>query len=154
MRRTSFSDMSCSIARCLEQVGDGWTLLIIREAFFGTRRFGEFQSHLGIAPNVLAARLQGLVQHGILGAVSETENGRVLEYRLTDKGRDLFPIVIAMLQWGDRHAAAPEGPPVQIVDRQNGRPIAPLMVKSDDGRTLQVRDVLARAMPNDSLHKA
>lgn len=61
MRRTSFSDMSCSIARCLEQVGDGWTLLIIREAFFGTRRFGEFQSHLGIAPNVLTARLQGLV---------------------------------------------------------------------------------------------
>lgn len=145
MRRTSFSDMSCSIARCLEQVGDWWTLLIVREAFFGTRRFGEFQSHLGIAPNVLSARLHGLVQHGILQAVAESENGRVLDYRLTDKGRDLFPIVIAMLQWGDRHAPAPEGPPVQIVDRENGRPIAALQVHSDDGRVLQARDVRVRA---------
>lgn len=145
MRRTSFSDMSCSIARCLEQVGDGWTLLIIREAFFGTRRFGEFQSHLGIAPNVLTARLQSLVQHGILQAMAESENGRVLDYRLTDKGRDLFPIVIALLQWGDRHAPAPEGPPVQVVDRENGRPIAPLQVRSDDGRVLQARDVWAKA---------
>lgn len=145
MRRTSFSDMSCSIARCLEQVGDGWTLLIIREAFFGTRRFGEFQSHLGIAPNVLTSRLQGLVQHGILQAMAESENGRVLDYRLTDKGRDLFPIVIALLQWGDRHAPAPEGPPVQVVDRENGQPIAPLQVRSEDGRVLQARDVLAQA---------
>lgn len=145
MRRTSFSDMSCSIARCLEQVGDGWTLLIIREAFFGTRRFGEFQSHLGIAPNVLTARLQSLVQHGILQAMAESENGRVLDYRLTDKGRDLFPIVIALLQWGDRHAPAPEGPPVQVVDRENGRPIAPLQVRSEDGRVLQARDVWAKA---------
>lgn len=145
MRRTSFSDMSCSIARCLEQVGDWWTLLIVREAFFGTRRFGEFQSHLGIAPNVLSARLHGLVQHGILQAVAQSENGRVLDYRLTDKGRDLFPIVIAMLQWGDRHAPAPEGPPVQIIDRENGRPIAALQVRSDDGRVLQARDVRVRA---------
>lgn len=145
MRRTSFSDMSCSIARCLEQVGDWWTLLIVREAFFGTRRFGEFQSHLGIAPNVLSARLHGLVQHGILQAVAQSENGRVLDYRLTDKGRDLFPIVIAMLQWGDRHAPAPEGPPAQIVDRENGRPIAALQVRSDDGRVLQARDVRVRA---------
>src|SRR6218665_3022642 len=145
MRRTSFWDMSCSIARCLEQVGDGWTLLIIREAFFRTRRFGEFQSHLGIAPNVLTSRLQGLVQHGILQAMAESENGRVLDYRLTDKGRDLFPIVIALLQWGDRHAPAPEGPPVQVVDRENGQPIAPLQVRSEDGRVLQARDVLAQA---------
>ncbi|MBU0917564.1 winged helix-turn-helix transcriptional regulator [Aquabacterium parvum] len=144
MRRTSFSDMSCSIARCLEQVGDGWTLLIIREAFFGTRRFGEFQSHLGIAPNVLTARLQSLVQHGILQAMAESENGRVLDYRLTDKGRDLFPIIIAMLQWGDRHAPAPDGPPVKIVDRESGRPIAAMQVTSDDGRALQARDVRVR----------
>jgi DNA-binding HxlR family transcriptional regulator len=144
MRRTSFSDMSCSIARCLEQVGDGWTLLIVREAFFGTRRFGEFQSHLGIAPNVLTARLQGLVQDGILQAMAESENGRVLGYRLTDKGRDLFPIVIALMQWGDRHAPAPEGPPVQVVDRQEGRPIATLQVQAADGRVLQARDVQVR----------
>jgi DNA-binding HxlR family transcriptional regulator len=144
MRRTSFSDMNCSIARCLEQVGDWWTLLIVREALSGTRRFGEFQSRLGIAPNVLTARLQGLVQHGILQAVAESENGRVLDYRLTDKGRDLFPVIIAMLQWGDRHAATPAGPPVQIVDRQAGRPIAALQVQAADGRVLQARDVRVR----------
>ena len=85
------------------------------------------------------------MQHGILQAMAESENGRVLDYRLTDKGRDLFPIVIAMLQWGDRHASAPEGPPVQIVDRENGRPIAALQVRSDDGRVLQARDVRVRA---------
>lgn len=146
MRRTSFSDMSCSIARCLEQVGDWWTLLIVREALSGTRRFSEFQSHLGIAPNVLSARLQGLVQHGILQAVAESENGRVLEYRLTDKGRDLFPVIVALLQWGDRHAPALEGPPVQMVDRENGRPIAPLLVRSDDGRVLHARDVRLKAL--------
>lgn len=144
MRRTSFSDMGCSVARCLEQVGDWWTLLIVREAFFGTQRFGEFQSRLGIAPNVLSARLNSLVQHGILRATAESENGRVLGYRLTDKGRDLFPVIIALLQWGDRHAPPPGGPPVQVVDRETGHPIAPLQVRSHDGRVLQARDVLAK----------
>lgn len=138
--------MSCSIARCLDQVGDGWTLLIVREAFFGTRRFSEFQSHLGIAPNVLTARLQGLVQHGILQAMAESENGRVLDYRLTDKGRDLFPIIVALLQWGDRHAPAPEGPPVQLLDRDQGQPITPLLVRAEDGRVLQARDVRIRTL--------
>ena len=133
--------MSCSIARSLEQIGDWWTLLIIREALSGSRRFSDFQSHLGIAPNVLTNRLQGLVQHGILQVTDTSENGRALAYRLTDKGRDLFPIIVALAQWGDRHAAAPEGPPVQIVERGSKRPIAPLQVQSDDGRALQARDV-------------
>jgi DNA-binding HxlR family transcriptional regulator len=145
MRRTSFSDMSCSIARCLEQIGDWWTLLIIREALSGSRRFGEFQSHLGIAPNVLTSRLQGLVKHGILQVTEASENGRALAYRLTDKGRDLFPIIVALAQWGDRHAAAPEGPPVQIVERESKRPIAALQVRSDDGRALGPRDVALQA---------
>lgn len=144
MRRTSFSDMSCSIARTLEQVGDWWTLLLVREAFFGTRRFGEFQSHLGIAPNVLTQRLQDLVQHGILEVTAASENGRALDYRLTDKGRDLFPIIVALAQWGDRHAPAPGGPPAVIVDRDLQRPIAPLQVRADDGRVLQARDVAVK----------
>lgn len=141
MRRTSFSDMSCSIARGLEQIGDWWTLLLIREALSGTRRFGEFQSRLGIAPNVLSNRLQGLVQHGILQVAATSENGRALEYRLTDKGRDLFPVIVALAQWGDRHVPAPGGPPVQIVERESRRPIAPLQVRSEDGRVLRARDV-------------
>jgi len=136
--------MSCSIARTLEQVGDWWTLLIIREALSGTRRFGEFQSHLGIAPNVLTQRLQDLVHNGILEVTTASENGRALDYRLTDKGRDLFPIIVALAQWGDRHAPAPGGPPVVIVDRDLQRPIAPLQVRSDDGRVLQARDVAVK----------
>jgi len=136
--------MSCSIARTLEQVGDWWTLLIIREALSGTRRFGEFQSHLGIAPNVLTQRLQDLVHNGILEVTTASENGRALDYRLTDKGRDLFPIIVALAQWGDRHAPAPGGPPVVIVDRNHQRPIAPLQVRSDDGRVLQARDVAVK----------
>ncbi len=136
--------MSCSIARTLEQVGDWWTLLLIREALSGTRRFGEFQSHLGIAPNVLTQRLQDLVHNGILEVTTASENGRALDYRLTDKGRDLFPIIVALAQWGDRHAPAPGGPPVVIVDRDHQRPIAPLQVRSDDGRVLQARDVAVK----------
>ena len=136
--------MSCSIARTLEQVGDWWTLLLIREALSGTRRFGEFQSHLGIAPNVLTQRLQDLVHNGILEVTTASENGRALDYRLTDKGRDLFPIIVALAQWGDRHAPAPGGPPVVIVDRDLQRPIAPLQVRSDDGRVLQARDVAVK----------
>lgn len=139
--------MSCSIARTLEQVGDWWTLLIIREALSGTRRFGEFQSHLGIAPNVLTQRLQDLVHNGILEVRATSENGRALDYRLTDKGRDLFPIIVALAQWGDRHAPAPGGPPVVIVDRNHQRPIAPLQVRSDDGRVLQARDVAVKLTP-------
>lgn len=139
--------MSCSIARTLEQVGDWWTLLIIREALSGTRRFGEFQSHLGIAPNVLTQRLQDLVHNGILEVTTASENGRALDYRLTDKGRDLFPIIVALAQWGDRHAPAPGGPPVVIVDRDHQRPIAPLQVRSDDGRVLQARDVAVKLNP-------
>lgn len=155
MRRTSFSDMSCSIARTLERVGDWWTLLIVREAFFGTRRFGEFEAHLGIAPNVLTQRLAHLVEGGILEVVSSSQNGRALDYRLSDKGRDLFPIIVALAQWGDRHEPAPEGPPVRIVERRNGEPIAPLTLRSSKGRVLGVKDVTVApgpgATPEDHL---
>lgn len=147
MRRTSFSDMRCSIARALEQVGEWWTLLIVREAFFGTRRFGDFQSHLGIAPNVLAQRLQDLVGHGILEVTSTSENGRALDYKLTDKGRDLFPVIVALAQWGDQHAPAPDGPPVRIVERRTGRDIAPLSLRSATGRALTARDVTVAEGP-------
>jgi len=148
MRRTSFSDMSCSIARTLEQVGDWWTLLIVREAFWGTRRFGEFQSHLGIAPNVLTQRLHDLVGHGILEITATSDNGRALDYRLSDKGRDLLPVIVALAQWGDRHAPAPDGPPVRIVERRNGREVAPLALRSSaTGRVLTSKDVTVTEGP-------
>ena len=98
------------------------------------------------ADNIRHVTVPGALEVPVaLQAMAESENGRVLDYRLTDKGRDLFPIVIALLQWGDRHAPAPEGPPVQVVDRESGRPIALMQVCSDDGRVLQARDVRAKA---------
>lgn len=147
MRRTSFSDMSCSIARSLEQIGEWWTLLIIREAFFGTRRFGAFQANLGIAPNVLTQRLQDLVAYGILEITATSENGRAMDYALTDKGRDLFPIIVALVQWGDQHAAGPEGPPVRIVERRSGEDIAPVALRSSKGRPLGLHDVTVAPGP-------
>jgi len=148
MRRTSFSDMSCSIARTLEQVGDWWTLLIVREAFWGTRRFGEFEANLGIAPNVLTQRLHHLVSHGILEVTATTDNGRALDYRLSDKGRDLLPVIVALAQWGDQHAPAPDGPPVRIVERRNGREVAPLALRSSvTGRALGPKDVTVTEGP-------
>lgn len=152
MRRTSFSDMSCSIARTLEQVGDWWTLLIVREAFWGTRRFGEFQANLGIAPNVLTQRLHDLVAHCILEITATSDNGRALDYRLSDKGRDLLPVIVALAQWGDRHAPAPDGPPVRIVERRNGREVAPLVLRSSTtGRALSSKDVTVTEGPGAGL---
>lgn len=147
MRRTSFSDIPCSIARTLEIVGDWWTLLIVREAFFGSRRFGEFEKNLGIAPNVLAQRLGKLVDDGILRVASQSQSGRALDYRLTAKGRDLFPLLAAMVQWGDKHACGPAGPPVSIVERSTGQEIAPVALRSASGAALDVSEVMAVAGP-------
>ena len=147
MHRTSFSDMNCSIALTLELLGDWWTFLIVREAFFGSCRFGEFEKNLGIASNTLGNRLDKLVEGGILMVGSTSQNGRALAYRLTPKGRDLFPVLVAMLQWGDRHAAGPDGPPVRIVERRTAQEIAPLALRSASGEALDVSAVTVVAGP-------
>jgi DNA-binding HxlR family transcriptional regulator len=143
--------MTCSVARSLEMLGDWWTLLVVREAFYGTRRFGEFQRHLGIAPNILSKRLAGLVEHGIFEVGAEAANGRALEYRLTAKGLDLFPVIVALAQWGDRHAAGPKGPPVRIVDKRSGAEIQPLVPRAKSGRRLAARDVTVVEAPGASV---
>jgi DNA-binding HxlR family transcriptional regulator len=116
---SAYVDENCSIARTLELVGERWTLLIIRQALLGTRRFDEFQSELGIARNVLSARLERLVEAGILRRSLYEERPKRYEYRLTKKGTDLWPVLMAMLQWGDRYEA-PDGPPVVIEHRDCG----------------------------------
>lgn len=141
MRRTSFADKSCSIARTLEVVGEWWTLLIVREAFFGSRKFGEFERALGIAPNVLTQRLAKLVEGGILVVESTSQNGKAMSYRLSPKGRDLFPVLVAMLQWGDKYASGPKGPPVRIVERRTGQEIAPMVMRAANGEALDVSQV-------------
>ena len=119
MLPSAYVDENCSIARTLELVGERWTLLIIRQALLGTRRFDEFQSELGIARNVLSTRLERLVEAGILRRSLYEERPKRYEYRLTKKGTDLWPVLMAMLQWGDRYEA-PEGPPVVIEHRDCG----------------------------------
>jgi DNA-binding HxlR family transcriptional regulator len=131
--------MRCSIARALELVGDWWTMLLVREAFMGTRRFDVFQRNLGIAPNILSSRLKTLVASGILRRVPAGASRRA-EYRLTQKGRDLFPVLIALMQWGDRWLAGQDGPPIRLLDRASGAPVT-VAVRSPDGHVLGPADV-------------
>ena len=115
MRRASFADMHCSIARTLEVVGEWWTLLIVRDAFFGVTRFEEWQERLGIARNVLTTRLETLVDAGVLERRVYDEGRDRADYVLTEKGRDLWSVMVMLRQWGDRWEAAPGGPPVAMV---------------------------------------
>jgi DNA-binding HxlR family transcriptional regulator len=128
MKRTSFAEMNCSVARTLEIIGEWWTLLILRDAFLGIRRFDDFQSRLGIARNVLTDRLNTLVEHGILERRQYHEHPERFEYRLTEKGLDLHPVLVSLLRWGDRWTAGEKGPPLLLEHRSCGHDIRPVMV--------------------------
>lgn len=119
VERKSFSEMSCSVAQCLEVVGEWWSLLIIRDALLGVTRFDDFQQRLGISRNILGDRLSRLVAEGVLEKVAYQEHPLRYDYRLTPKGFDLAPVVTAMREWGDSHAA-PEGPRVRLVHEECG----------------------------------
>ncbi|HYF21406.1 MAG TPA: helix-turn-helix domain-containing protein [Ramlibacter sp.] len=138
MYRKTFEGQNCSIARALDEVGEWWSLLIVRECTLGTARFDDFQRRLGIARNVLTARLARLVEVGVIEKVpaagSETRN----EYRLTEKGEELYPVLVALLQWGDRWCG--HEPPVTVVDIRTGRPVDDVALRMGQ-RKLGLRDV-------------
>jgi DNA-binding HxlR family transcriptional regulator len=115
MRRSSFADMNCSVAQGLEQIGEWWTMLILRDALLGVRRFEDFQSRLGIARNILSARLDTLVGHGIMERRPYSEGHSRHEYVLTEKGRALWPVMTALRQWGDEWAHESEQQPTVLV---------------------------------------
>jgi DNA-binding HxlR family transcriptional regulator len=119
-----YSAQNCSIAATLQIVGEKWTLLVLRESFFGVSRFADFHRALGCARNILSARLKTLVQEGILSQQPYREPGSRVrhEYRLTEKGLDLFPVLVALMQWGDRWSADPADPPVALSHRDCGHP--------------------------------
>lgn len=142
MRRKTFARMNCSIARALELVGEWWTIIILREAFLGTRRFHDFQQNLGIARNILSARLKKLVSRGILERVASPDGGRRFEYRLTPKGHAFFPVLMALMQWGDEWVAGCDRAPVRVVDRESGCDIREIRVLSEDGRPLGPSDIM------------
>jgi DNA-binding HxlR family transcriptional regulator len=141
MYRKRFDDMNCSIARALEEVGEWWTLLIVRECTQGTSRFDEFQSELGIARNVLTARLERLVETGILERYALEERANTFGYRLTEKGNELYPVLVALMQWGDRWLAPRGKPPVALVDDASGQLVQPIAVQAKSGKALSYRDV-------------
>ncbi|HEV7827015.1 MAG TPA: helix-turn-helix domain-containing protein [Mycobacteriales bacterium] len=122
MLKRTYEGEVCSLARALEVVGERWTLLIVRDALLGVRRFDEFGDSLGIARNVLSARLHTLVEHGVLERVRYSERPERHEYRLTPRGTDLATAVIALMQWGDRHLA-PQGPPRLTEHARCGGPV-------------------------------
>jgi DNA-binding HxlR family transcriptional regulator len=127
--------MQCSIAQTLDVVGDPWTLLVVRDAMFGTRRFDEFQRSLGIPRNTLTQRLRTLVDHGVLERRRYQEHPERYEYVLTDKGRALDHVLVSMLQWGDRWSDLDE-PPVTLVDERTGDAVEPVYVDRNSGTPL------------------
>lgn len=135
MQRKSFGDMPCPIARSLERVGEWWSILILRDAFYGLTRFDEFQKSLEIAPNILTRRLNALVEAGLLERRRYSERPPRYEYLLTERGRDFRPVMQAMLAWGNRHFA-PEGPSVVLVNRETGETADPVLIDRVSGRPI------------------
>ena len=150
MARKRFDQMNCGIAQALESVGDWWTLLIVRDAFFGARRFGDFQRSLGIAKNILSARLAHLVEHGIFERVDVGHDGERFEYRLTAKGEALLTVLTAMREWADKWVFGRGNEPLVVRDRRSGRRIAKLAVTDADGALLTARDLRFEAGPGAS----
>jgi DNA-binding HxlR family transcriptional regulator len=155
MTRTSTADLPCSVARALDVLGDTWTLLVLRDAYLGQRRFSEFAAHLPIARNVLADRLATLVDNGLLVKVRYQERPPRDEYRLTDKGRDLFGVIAALLAWGDRWLTPDDEPvPLTLVHTTCGTATTALVVCDHCGDPLSARDVrytpqLGQTLPSD-----
>lgn len=129
------------MARAMEVVGDRWSILILREAYYGVKRFDEFEYYVGVAPNILSNRLKKFVDAGIMTRVPLREHSGRYEYVLTEKGRDFFPAYLALKKWGDDWLAEPKGPQVVFRDRSAGRPIEYPELRTGEGRPLRLEDV-------------
>lgn len=132
---------NCSIGKALEEVGQGWSLLIIRELTQGATRFDEIQKELGIARNILASRLERLTELGIFERFPLPDRANTDGYRLTEKGADLYPVIVALMQWGDRWCATNGKPPTALVEDKSGAPVETLVVRAKGGKALGYRDV-------------
>ncbi|MEN5094011.1 helix-turn-helix domain-containing protein [Pseudomonas protegens] len=146
MQRKSLIDAECPIARSLERVGEWWSILIMRDALHGLRRFDEFSRSLEIAPNMLTRRLNSLVEAGLLERQAYSERPLRYQYVPTAKGEDFRVVLMAFVAWGNRHYA-PEGESVQLVERESGRPVQPVMVDVADGRLVPLQACTVQAGP-------
>ncbi|AOJ00999.1 MULTISPECIES: winged helix-turn-helix transcriptional regulator [Burkholderia] len=141
-RRRDMSADDCPVARAVDAIGDRWSLLIVRDAFDGVRRFTVFQRNLGIARNMLADRLKTLVDSGVLAAAPASDGSTYQEYVLTDKGRALFPVVVALRQWGESQLFAAGERHLRLVERRSGRPVAAMAPRTHGGRVLRPEDAV------------
>lgn len=130
----------CPVARSVDLIGDRWSLLIVRNAFDGMRRFGDFQRDLGVARNILADRLRKLVDEGILAMQGASDGTSYQEYVLTDKGESLFPIVVALRQWGEQHLFERGERHSLLIDRRTGKPVPLMAPAAQDGTALKAQD--------------
>jgi DNA-binding HxlR family transcriptional regulator len=147
VKRTSLEHADCPIARSLDAIGDWWSLLIIRDALLGRRRFGEFQKSLGLAKNILTVRLRALVERGILELRPASDGSAYQEYVPTAKGRGIFPIMVALRQWSEEFDEAPEEIATILGDRESGRPVKRLELHARDGRLLGFGDTTLKPRP-------
>ncbi len=147
MQRTRFDQMSCPIARGLERVGEWWSMLIMRDALAGLTRFDVLQRKLGIAPNMLTRRLAALVEAGLLERRPYSEHPPRFEYVPTACGRDLEPVLLALLAWGNRHFT-PEGPRVRVVEAATGRVADPVLTDRATGREVRAPEFVLAATPH------
>ncbi|MEI7231204.1 helix-turn-helix domain-containing protein [Pectobacterium carotovorum] len=134
VKRKSLKEDACPVARALDVVGDRWALLIIRDAFDNRRRFGDFQRSLGVAKNILTDRLRTLVEEGILSVQPVSESSAYQEYILTPKGEQLFPLVVALRQWGEQQLFAEGEPHSLLLDKHTGQPLQTMLPHSAEGQ--------------------
>ncbi len=140
MKRKSFREAECPVARTLDAIGDWWSLLIVRDAFDGIRRFGAFQQNLGIAKGMLSTRLRDLVEAGVLDLAPASDGSAYQEYVLTEKGRGLFLVIVALRQWGEDHLYNEGEHRSVLVDAETSTPVSQLTLHASDGRRLEWAD--------------
>ncbi|WP_174189098.1 winged helix-turn-helix transcriptional regulator [Nocardia barduliensis] len=143
-RQRAWTDPPCPVARTIDLIGDKWSLLIIRDAFDGVTRFGQFHRNLGVAKNILSDRLRNLVEIGVLRVEPASDGSRFQEYALTEAGRELFALVVSLRQWGQDHAFSPGEPHSQLVDATTGLPVPELTYTTPDGRAVRVHETRVR----------
>ena len=151
MQRTQFDQMACSVARTLNVIGEWWTLLILRDIFYGIRRFDVLRRHLGISRKVLTSRLNTLVEHRVLERVLYQQHPDRYEYRLTERGRELFPVIVMLIAWGDKWLSEPGELPIQLVERESGEVLQPLLINTNSGREVKYGSV--QALPGSPAYK-
>jgi len=145
MARKRFENFCCSTAQTLDQIGDWWSLLIVRDLFSGPKSFTALTENLGVARNILTDRLARMQEYAVIEKAAPRSGNERWVYRLTDKGRDLLPVMIALMQWGDKWVRGPGCEPLVVTDARDGKPIRPMSVRAWDDRELSLTDI--RALP-------